>query len=166
MRYHRLFYRPGSQPIGHLHRLTRELLAPDAGCYRVIEETEKKRYQNSLFRSRDWLSANQGPVFPDSVGSCEIYLRRNTKISVISLRVSRLNLTGCIVGTHLSKLMPEYKSVLRSVFEEKEEMVCATIKKKSSKITFKPSATPAYLYGKLLSTNHVRNRPNQEILVT
>eukprot|EP00116_Pleurobrachia_bachei_P016034 sb/3476296/ len=23
--------------------------------------------QNSLFRSRDWLSANQGPVFPDSV---------------------------------------------------------------------------------------------------
>eukprot|EP00116_Pleurobrachia_bachei_P000715 sb/3460977/ len=25
--------------------------------------------QNSLFRSRDWLSANQGPVFPDSVGS-------------------------------------------------------------------------------------------------
>eukprot|EP00116_Pleurobrachia_bachei_P017684 sb/3477946/ len=26
--------------------------------------------QNSLFRSRDWLSANQGPVFPDSVGSC------------------------------------------------------------------------------------------------
>eukprot|EP00116_Pleurobrachia_bachei_P006184 sb/3466446/ len=25
---------------------------------------------NSLFRSRDWLSANQGPVFPDSVGSC------------------------------------------------------------------------------------------------
>eukprot|EP00116_Pleurobrachia_bachei_P018486 sb/3478748/ len=28
--------------------------------------------QNSLFRSRDWLSANQGPVFPDSVGSCPI----------------------------------------------------------------------------------------------
>eukprot|EP00116_Pleurobrachia_bachei_P014573 sb/3474835/ len=26
--------------------------------------------QNSLFMSRDWLSANQGPVFPDSVGSC------------------------------------------------------------------------------------------------
>eukprot|EP00116_Pleurobrachia_bachei_P011169 sb/3471431/ len=25
--------------------------------------------QNTLFRSRDWLSANQGPVFPDSVGS-------------------------------------------------------------------------------------------------
>ena len=66
---------------------------------------------------------------------------------------SRLNITGCIVGTHLSKLMPEYKSVLRSLFIEKVEMVCATIKKKSSKITFKPSATPAYLYGKLLSTN-------------
>eukprot|EP00116_Pleurobrachia_bachei_P008548 sb/3468810/ len=28
--------------------------------------------QNSLFRSRDWLSANQGPVFPDSVASCPI----------------------------------------------------------------------------------------------
>eukprot|EP00116_Pleurobrachia_bachei_P017092 sb/3477354/ len=26
--------------------------------------------QNSLFRSRHWLSANQGPVFLDSVGSC------------------------------------------------------------------------------------------------
>eukprot|EP00116_Pleurobrachia_bachei_P017300 sb/3477562/ len=25
--------------------------------------------KNSLFRSRDWLSANQGPVFPGSVGS-------------------------------------------------------------------------------------------------
>eukprot|EP00116_Pleurobrachia_bachei_P001817 sb/3462079/ len=25
--------------------------------------------QNSLFRSRDWLSANEGPLFPDSVGS-------------------------------------------------------------------------------------------------
>eukprot|EP00116_Pleurobrachia_bachei_P013730 sb/3473992/ len=25
--------------------------------------------QNSLFRSRDWLSANHGPVFTDSVGS-------------------------------------------------------------------------------------------------
>ena len=25
--------------------------------------------QKSLFRSRDWLSANQGPVFPGSVGS-------------------------------------------------------------------------------------------------
>eukprot|EP00116_Pleurobrachia_bachei_P015387 sb/3475649/ len=26
--------------------------------------------QNSLFRSRDWLSANQGPVFPDTVEQC------------------------------------------------------------------------------------------------
>ena len=25
--------------------------------------------QNSLFKSCDWLSANQGPVFPDSVDS-------------------------------------------------------------------------------------------------
>eukprot|EP00116_Pleurobrachia_bachei_P011464 sb/3471726/ len=31
--------------------------------------------QNSLFRSRDWLSVNQGPVFPDLVDSClEFYL--------------------------------------------------------------------------------------------
>ena len=28
---------------------------------------------NSLFRSYDWLSANQGPVFPDLVGSCDMY---------------------------------------------------------------------------------------------
>eukprot|EP00116_Pleurobrachia_bachei_P017564 sb/3477826/ len=27
----------------------------------------KTTNQNSLFKSRDWLSANQGPVFPDSV---------------------------------------------------------------------------------------------------
>eukprot|EP00116_Pleurobrachia_bachei_P014213 sb/3474475/ len=26
-----------------------------------------------IFRSRDWLSANQGPVFPDSVGSCNTH---------------------------------------------------------------------------------------------
>ena len=25
-----------------------------------------------LFRSRDWLSANQGPLFPDSIGSIHI----------------------------------------------------------------------------------------------
>eukprot|EP00116_Pleurobrachia_bachei_P006379 sb/3466641/ len=30
--------------------------------------------QNSLYRSRDWLSANQGPVFTDSVGSYYISL--------------------------------------------------------------------------------------------
>eukprot|EP00116_Pleurobrachia_bachei_P011412 sb/3471674/ len=30
--------------------------------------------QNSLFRSRDWLSANQGPVFPDSIGHETSYL--------------------------------------------------------------------------------------------
>eukprot|EP00116_Pleurobrachia_bachei_P002845 sb/3463107/ len=30
--------------------------------------------QNSLFRSRDWLSANQGPVFPDSVWVDTTYL--------------------------------------------------------------------------------------------
>eukprot|EP00116_Pleurobrachia_bachei_P008503 sb/3468765/ len=31
--------------------------------------SEVKTNQNSLFRSRDWLSANQRQVFPDSVGS-------------------------------------------------------------------------------------------------
>eukprot|EP00116_Pleurobrachia_bachei_P010896 sb/3471158/ len=30
---------------------------------------KKSTNQNSLFKSRDWLSANQGSVFPDSVGS-------------------------------------------------------------------------------------------------
>eukprot|EP00116_Pleurobrachia_bachei_P005472 sb/3465734/ len=31
--------------------------------------------QNSLFRSRDWLSANLRPVFPDSIGSCHHMLQ-------------------------------------------------------------------------------------------
>eukprot|EP00116_Pleurobrachia_bachei_P007173 sb/3467435/ len=31
--------------------------------------TDRLTNQNSLFRSRDWLSVNQGPVFPDSVVS-------------------------------------------------------------------------------------------------
>ena len=31
----------------------------------------KKTNQSSLFRSRDWLSANQGLVFPGSVGFCK-----------------------------------------------------------------------------------------------
>ena len=35
----------------------------------VLQEPTDKANQNSLFRSRDWLSANRGPVFPDSVGS-------------------------------------------------------------------------------------------------
>ena len=34
--------------------------------YNKIKQTTN---QNSLFRSRDWLSAKQGPVFPGSVGS-------------------------------------------------------------------------------------------------
>eukprot|EP00116_Pleurobrachia_bachei_P004876 sb/3465138/ len=33
--------------------------------------------QNSLFRSRDWLSANQRPVFPDSFGSCSMLSGRD-----------------------------------------------------------------------------------------
>eukprot|EP00116_Pleurobrachia_bachei_P005031 sb/3465293/ len=32
-------------------------------------------FKNSLFRSRDWLLSNQGPVIPDSVGSCSIRIR-------------------------------------------------------------------------------------------
>ena len=38
--------------------------------------------QNSLFRSRDWLSANQGPVFPDSICS---YLNTATGFKYTSL---------------------------------------------------------------------------------
>ena len=32
------------------------------------QPTDTTSNQNSLFMSRDWLSANQGPVFPGSVG--------------------------------------------------------------------------------------------------
>eukprot|EP00116_Pleurobrachia_bachei_P014618 sb/3474880/ len=32
-------------------------------------DRHKTTNQNSLFRSHDWISANQGPVFPDSVGA-------------------------------------------------------------------------------------------------
>eukprot|EP00116_Pleurobrachia_bachei_P017105 sb/3477367/ len=35
--------------------------------------------QNSLFRSRDWLSANQGPVFPNPVDFC--YTKDNPSLS-------------------------------------------------------------------------------------
>eukprot|EP00116_Pleurobrachia_bachei_P003771 sb/3464033/ len=34
-----------------------------------ISREEEPTNQNALFRSRDWLSANHGPVFPESVGS-------------------------------------------------------------------------------------------------
>ena len=49
---------------------------PNTGCpiYFVselpnmtFESGTGRTNQNSLFRSRDWLTANQGPVFPDSV---------------------------------------------------------------------------------------------------
>ena len=45
----------------HLYKATR-------WCY-CISVTDQSPNQNSSFRSRDWLSANQGPVFPDLVGS-------------------------------------------------------------------------------------------------
>eukprot|EP00116_Pleurobrachia_bachei_P003024 sb/3463286/ len=35
----------------------------------IDDDTVSLTNHNSLFKSRDWLSANQGPVFPDSVGS-------------------------------------------------------------------------------------------------
>eukprot|EP00116_Pleurobrachia_bachei_P008308 sb/3468570/ len=35
----------------------------------VIFQKQEPTNQSSLFRSRDWLSANQGPVFPDLIGS-------------------------------------------------------------------------------------------------
>ena len=37
--------------------------------------------KNQLFRSHDWLSANQGPLFPSSVGS---WVRRYTAIATLS----------------------------------------------------------------------------------
>eukprot|EP00116_Pleurobrachia_bachei_P006931 sb/3467193/ len=44
----------------------------DYNVYQEPTDTNKLQTsnQNSLFRSRDWLSANQGPAFHDSVGSC------------------------------------------------------------------------------------------------
>lgn len=65
----------------------------------------------------------------------------------------RLNIQGCVIGTHLSKLMPEYDYVLRSLFIDNCQSTCTTIKKKSSKLAFRPSPTPAYMYGKVLTTN-------------
>ena len=65
----------------------------------------------------------------------------------------RLNIQGCIIGTHLSKLMPEYDFVLRNLFIENCQSTCTTIKKKSSKLAFRPSPTPAYMYGKVLATH-------------
>eukprot|EP00116_Pleurobrachia_bachei_P018547 sb/3478809/ len=37
-----------------------------------INRNKKTTNQNSLFRSFYWLSANQGPIFPDSVGSWDM----------------------------------------------------------------------------------------------
>eukprot|EP00116_Pleurobrachia_bachei_P007776 sb/3468038/ len=49
-------------------------------CYfgRIQGSCKLTTNQNSLFRSRDWLSANQRPAFPDSVGSWgdEVILRK------------------------------------------------------------------------------------------
>eukprot|EP00116_Pleurobrachia_bachei_P013864 sb/3474126/ len=51
--------------------------------------------QHSLFRSRDWLSTNQGPIFPDSVGSCYNLLpeRRRTNIIATDSRGNILEIT-------------------------------------------------------------------------
>eukprot|EP00116_Pleurobrachia_bachei_P007280 sb/3467542/ len=38
-------------------------------CVSGTDRNKQTTNHNSLFRSRDWLSANQGPVFADSVGS-------------------------------------------------------------------------------------------------
>eukprot|EP00116_Pleurobrachia_bachei_P012106 sb/3472368/ len=44
--------------------------APSQKCVVYVnQEPTDTTNQNLLFRSRDWLSANQGPVFPDLVGS-------------------------------------------------------------------------------------------------
>ena len=65
----------------------------------------------------------------------------------------RLNIQGCVIGTHLSKLMPQYDFVLRDLFVHNHRSTCTTIKKKSSKLAFRPSPTPAYMYGKVLTTH-------------
>eukprot|EP00116_Pleurobrachia_bachei_P010546 sb/3470808/ len=54
------------------HLTCRAALGPRA-ARPLLSGTETSKQvttnQKSLFKSRDWLSANQGPVFPDSVGS-------------------------------------------------------------------------------------------------
>eukprot|EP00116_Pleurobrachia_bachei_P018351 sb/3478613/ len=48
-------------------------------CAGTVSLRNRPTNQTSLFRSRDWLLANQGPVIPDSVGSwslSQIYLVR------------------------------------------------------------------------------------------
>ena len=74
----------------------------------------------------------------------------------------RLNIPGCLIGTHLSKLMPEHDFVLRNLFIENCRSTCTTIKKKSSKLAFRPSPTPAYMYGKVLGTN--QGKPNLQYI--
>eukprot|EP00116_Pleurobrachia_bachei_P003538 sb/3463800/ len=56
--------------------------------------------QNSLFRSRDWLSANQGPVFPDSVGSCHVVvlIRASSHASAVYSRGKMHDKEDCIIG--------------------------------------------------------------------
>eukprot|EP00116_Pleurobrachia_bachei_P004707 sb/3464969/ len=46
-------------------------------CTSIDNMTRPKQVNNQselAIKSRDWLSANQGPVFPDSVGSCNIII--------------------------------------------------------------------------------------------
>eukprot|EP00116_Pleurobrachia_bachei_P007017 sb/3467279/ len=63
----------GYQPIRDQYFLIRSV--PDVGLTRDSNDQVASAFstlttnQNSLFMSCDWLSANQGPVFPDSVGS-------------------------------------------------------------------------------------------------
>ena len=47
---------------------------PDYDLQFDEETVSRATNQNSLFRSRDWLTPNQGPVFPDLAGSCNLLL--------------------------------------------------------------------------------------------
>eukprot|EP00116_Pleurobrachia_bachei_P004888 sb/3465150/ len=70
-----LGYVTGYQPIRDHYFLIR--LVPEYNSTVLLCKINRPKQvnmtnQNSLFRSLDWLSANQGPLFPDSVGSLKI----------------------------------------------------------------------------------------------
>eukprot|EP00116_Pleurobrachia_bachei_P017578 sb/3477840/ len=59
-----------SMPFCKAKRHPGECLRHSPGQGKIFEPTgSTKANHNSLFRSRDWLSANHGPVFRNSVGS-------------------------------------------------------------------------------------------------
>ena len=64
----KFFERETVPKLKHTNRLTVSMVNDGKS-----EAARQSTNQNLLFRSRDWLSANQGPVFPAPVGSCILH---------------------------------------------------------------------------------------------